>query len=154
MPNCHETNSPAVIFEDFGDETILIHLDTGFYYSLDAIGMTLWGLLSQRLPTEDVVARLGEIYVGSAEEIARTTEVFLGKLVDEGLLRACDEPRSLNQLEAAAAPSVSTAQIPFQAPTLTRFEDMEEMLLLDPVHDVTEEGWPMAAPADDAKRDD
>jgi hypothetical protein len=30
----------------------------------------------------------------------------------------------------------------YQAPILEKFTDLATMLLLDPVHDVNEEGWP------------
>jgi hypothetical protein len=37
---------------------------------------------------------------------------------------------------------------PFQPPLFEKFTDMEAMLLLDPVHDVDDEGWPHMPAAD------
>jgi len=31
----------------------------------------------------------------------------------------------------------------FQPPTLNKYTDMRDMLLLDPIHDVGESGWPV-----------
>jgi hypothetical protein len=33
---------------------------------------------------------------------------------------------------------------PFAAPALNTFSDMQELLLLDPIHEVDEAGWPVA----------
>jgi hypothetical protein len=38
-----------------------------------------------------------------------------------------------------------TAQVdpgPWSTPTLTRFTDMQDLLVLDPVHEVDDRGWP------------
>jgi hypothetical protein len=36
----------------------------------------------------------------------------------------------------------------FESPTLAKFTDMEDLLLLDPVHEVSpDQGWPHPAPA-------
>jgi hypothetical protein len=31
----------------------------------------------------------------------------------------------------------------YQAPTIERFDDLEELLVLDPIHEVDEAGWPV-----------
>ena len=43
---------------------------------------------------------------------------------------------------------------PFVAPELKRYADMQDLLLLDPVHDVDEKGWPnaLAAPLPGTER--
>ncbi|MEM1245090.1 MAG: PqqD family protein [Acidobacteriota bacterium] len=149
MAQRYETNAPSVIFEDFGDETILIHLDTGFYYSLDATGMAVWDLLSSRFTAEEVCSRLDDDYEHAGNEMQEAVETFLGKLLEEGLVRESEQTAADEKPEA----TVNRQKVRFAAPTLSRFEDMEEMLLLDPVHDVTEQGWPMAAP-EGQKKDD
>jgi hypothetical protein len=41
-----------------------------------------------------------------------------------------------------------TGEVPFEPPILERFDDMQELLLLDPVHEVSdEEGWPARSEA-------
>jgi hypothetical protein len=36
---------------------------------------------------------------------------------------------------------------PFTPPVLEVFADMRDLLLLDPIHDVAEVGWPTAKPS-------
>ncbi len=144
MAQRYEANTPSVIFEDFGDETILIHLDTGFYYSLDATGMTLWGLFSRGFTLDEACTRLDAVYEQEGTTLRDAASSFLDRLHEEGLLRESPATEAPEQ----SAPVESGPRTRFVAPRLSRFEDMEQMFLLDPVHDVTEQGWPMAAPED------
>ena len=42
--------------------------------------------------------------------------------------------------------ATTDAKAVFQTPTLNADSDMEDLLLLDPIHDVDEKGWPQAKP--------
>jgi hypothetical protein len=42
------------------------------------------------------------------------------------------------------------AKRPFHAPGLQAFQDMQDMLALDPIHDVEAAGWPVPRPEDDS----
>jgi hypothetical protein len=39
-------------------------------------------------------------------------------------------------------PTVCPAKHTFAEPVIEEFDDMQGLLLLDPIHDVSEEGWP------------
>lgn len=45
-----------------------------------------------------------------------------------------------------------TERRPYQPPQVEAFNDLQDILLLDPIHDVDEAGWPMAAPPTDVPR--
>jgi hypothetical protein len=40
------------------------------------------------------------------------------------------------------------ARLPFDGMTVSRFEDLDELLVIDPVHEVRDEGWPHRQAAD------
>jgi hypothetical protein len=44
------------------------------------------------------------------------------------------------------ATAVPAARQPYEAPALHKYNDMQDLLLLDPVHDVDETGWPNISP--------
>ena len=46
---------------------------------------------------------------------------------------------------AASAPVEATERAPFVTPRLERYTDMQDIILLDPVHKVDSQGWPHAA---------
>lgn len=140
-----ECNEPSVIFERFDDETILINLDSGRYYSLDPVGVVVWEMITHPLSIEELLARLKSHYDADESAIESALLDFIEKMKEEQLIRPC------RQAPPAATDTTADALLPearaFAAPVLARYEDMAEMLLLDPVHDVAEAGWPQAPPA-------
>ena len=142
-----ECNEPSVIFERFADETILINLDAGHYYSMDPTGAAIWDMLNRALSLERIVDVLGTRYAANREEVAESVRAYVLRMRDEGLIRARrSPPREVTNFE----PVLPQAAV-FSRPVLAKYDDMEEMLLLDPVHDVAEVGWP--APASGTERD-
>lgn len=141
-----ECNTPSVIYERFEDETILINLDAGHYYSIDPLGAAIWQLLNRPLPLDRVVEIVSARYASSGASVGEAVRDFVARMRDEGLIRVRRQP-----------PPESVSDVPslelgatFSPPVLAKYDDMQEMLLLDPVHDVAEAGWPAAAgPADD-----
>jgi hypothetical protein len=127
---------PAIIAKDFGDEAIVANLDTGLFYSLGQSGAAVWtGLASGRTLSEIVATLAGADDANARAAVGR----FIGELVTEGLLRPGDDC-----VDTIWAPRVDAE---FQAPTIERFDDLQALLLIDPIHDVGEQGWPVVAPA-------
>jgi hypothetical protein len=52
-------------------------------------------------------------------------------------------------VRSASADEPDTA-LPFETPLLEKHEDMQAMILIDPVHQVGALGWPHPADADEA----
>jgi|KBSSwiStaDraftv2_1062776.scaffolds.fasta_scaffold791310_2 hypothetical protein len=133
-----ECNSPDVVFENFGDEVILLNLRTGSYFSLDPVGMLCWDYLSQQVPIAAVIERIGAAYgLEPVERIAGDIDRLVEEFLAKNLLRSSAQPSTAG--EAADASKLPPVYAP---PSLTTFDDINEMLLLDPVHDVGEVGWP------------
>ena len=77
---------------------------------------------------------------GDPADARAVVAAFLDSLVTEGLLVAQSEsatPPALLDLPGDAGP--------FTVPGFEKFTDMQDLLLLDPIHDVDETGWPRAA---------
>jgi hypothetical protein len=141
-PTAYESNAPDVVFEAYPDETVLIHFPTGCYYSLDVVGQQLWEALSQGVAVGDVVEWARSYYAGDSEKIGEVVVGFANALAEEKLLRPVEAPlppEGGSLLPAVAAKGERPLFVP---PLLSRFRDMQEMLLFDPVHEVTEAGWP------------
>ena len=134
-----EVNEPMVISETIDGETIIITLATGNYYSLKHSGATIWAVIKQAGTLSDIVATVGARFEGDEHDIEHEISALVEKLLAEDLIRRKEGEAAL------FGPSVASAgqeRIPFLAPLLDKFTDMEAMLLLDPVHDVDEAGWP------------
>lgn len=78
-----------------------------------------------------LTAQAAELWSQASDhgEVADVADPVLARLVAEGLLVA-----------EAAAPAAEPS--PTEA-AFTRYNDMEELLLVDPIHEVDNEGWPV-----------
>lgn len=137
-------NSPTVISEVFDDEIIIIHLDHGTYYSLSQSGAEIWKLLQSGATLSDITAELAAAYILRPAEMEPIVQQFVAELAQEQLLipqNAATQP-SPPVVAPAAGTAVQSGSGCFVAPALHKYTDMQDLLLLDPIHDVTESGWP------------
>jgi hypothetical protein len=138
----YRVRSPQVIHEAIDGEVVIINLENGNYYSLRGTGAHVWGAVSGLADTGEIAADLERSYEGAAGAGASVAP-FLAELEAEGLIiPLTGEPDG-----AATWRPDGTPQEPFQPPVLERFTDMQDLILLDPVHEVDEaEGWPRPKP--------
>jgi hypothetical protein len=125
-----------VVHETIDDETILIHLGTGVYYSLEREGSTIWTLAAAGLPVGEIVALLQAAHPADAGTVQQAVPALVQELADEQLL----VPGLPDDLPDLPAPPPGAG---FVAPALARFTDMQEFMLVDPLHEVDDAaGWP------------
>jgi hypothetical protein len=137
-------NAPKVIFEAFDDEVVLINLDNGNYYSLNNEGIAVWSLIGQGATGREIVAALAARHHGSETAIAEAIREFLAQLQTEELILPTQGPDGHGNHTFTLPGTPESSDGSFVAPTLSRYTDMQELLLLDPIHDVDETGWPAA----------
>lgn len=141
-------NTPTVICEIFDGEVVIINMDSGTYYSLDHIGAALWQRLQQEASLSELIAKTAATYLMSPDEIAPLLQQFVTELLQEQLIVAVTTPHqpiARASDEVRAHPSLANGQR-FTPPLLNKFTDMQDLLLLDPIHDVAESGWPYVKP--------
>lgn len=132
-------NAPDVISETIDGETIILHLGNGFYFSAGGCGPLLWEMLSTSVPVADVVDAVAAGFDCAGVDVRGEVERFIGELTAEGLLVPAEA--------AGGAARAVDGGGAFEPATLSKFTDMEDLLLLDPVHEVSpQQGWPHAAP--------
>jgi len=84
-------------------------------------------------------------YAGDAGQIEADVVRLIAELEAEGLVVPAGSEGG-----TAAPAGVSAACEPapaYEATVLKRYEDMHDLLLLDPIHEVDEMGWPNVKPA-------
>lgn len=133
-------NTPGVVHETVDGEVVIVNLDNGLYFSTDRVGTSVWNLLARAEPVESIIDWARTTYNGAAPDIASDVQTFLGQLEQNKLVVPVD---------AAPEPESNDGAVPTPAsyapPELQVYSDMEELLLLDPVHDVGDAGWPNKA---------
>ena len=138
-------STQEVVHETIDGEAILLHLGTGSYYSLAGSGAEIWGLIERGHAAEEIGARLGARY-GDEAAVAGAVRDLLDELVAEELVRPAGADVGPPN-GASPHPEAPVAER-FVAPRLQKFTDMQELLLIDPIHEVDEAvGWPEPRPA-------
>jgi hypothetical protein len=133
-------NSPFVISETIQGETIIIHLNTGTYYSLQGSGAEVWESIAGAATAAEIAADIAARHPVAADTAEATVTALIEDLRAEELIVASDATAR----DDIPAPATGSE---FVAPTLSKFTDMQDLVLLDPVHEVGEAGWPQAAGA-------
>jgi len=128
-----QLNSPDVIQETIEGEVIVVHLVSGSYYSLLGSGATLWNGLLAGL----AAAELSTLFAPPADP--DVIHAFVAQLQQEQLLIPAADPQPAVEPAARAALSGGS----FSPPQLQKFSDMQELLLVDPIHEVKPQGWPL-----------
>jgi hypothetical protein len=79
---------PGVVAEELDGETILLSMDSGVYFGLDAIGTTIWRELKHGAPLGSVLQQLyGSFPDVPATRIELDARLLLTDLVAQGLLQ-------------------------------------------------------------------
>lgn len=137
-------NSPKVIHETIDGETVIVNLDSGNYYSLEKVGADIWALIGSGLPVPEIIEDVACRYAGERKEMNHGVHQFVAELEQEGLI-VTDESH-VNSGEPGAAIQGTTQAIEghpvFETPALHKYSDMQDLLLLDPIHEVDDTGWP------------
>ena len=141
-------NSPTVTHETIDGEAVIINLDSGNYYSLVEVGSLIWGLIDRGASESEVINLILETYQCNATDIDRGVQELLAQLQQENLIVPFEGARSLDrsQFSPEQPAQNSHEKLPFNPPLLYKYSDMQELLLLDPIHDVDDTGWPKPNP--------
>jgi len=68
------------------DETVLLHLESKAYFTLNATGGRIWRGLKAGKSFDQIVAELEEIYEVTPEQARSSTQALLDELAQRGLL--------------------------------------------------------------------
>ena len=115
----------------------MVNLETGSYYSLNPVGTYIWTALEDGADVDEIVNDLARTFAADPAVVDPDLRAFVARLVGEGLI----VPRPDDSAATRRRDGI-VAGATYQAPTLDHYTDMQELLLLDPVHEVDATGWP------------
>ena len=128
-------NSPTVIGEAIDGEVMVINLVSGIYYNLTGTAAAAWPLLAASLPSRKIVDTLSDACGVEADALARDFAAFVDTLATEAIIRTADEA-----VEPSVVPPMAAAA--YTGFAVNRYDDMRALLVVDPVHEVGDFGWP------------
>jgi coenzyme PQQ synthesis protein D (PqqD) len=83
--------SDEQVHTSLGDEAVILGLEDGVYYGLDAVGARLWALLATPRRVSDLVALVMEEFDVGEERCEHDVLALLGELAERRLIREAPE---------------------------------------------------------------
>jgi len=136
---------PQILSEIVEGEAVVLDLRSGCYFSLDPVASAIWAQVVAETSIADIVAPMQSTHEVDEVTAREAVDGFVARLRAEGLV--VDAPLSPGHAALATGGPAAVAtgdRAPFTPPVLTRYDDVQDLLLLDPIHDVDESGWPAA----------
>lgn len=125
-----------ITYEVLRTEVIVIDFETGNYYTLIHVAKAVWQFIEQGIPLEQIAQFISDHYQRELGAVLVDLQRFIRELVEEGLIEATTSP------VVTEATPISFPEGIYDLPQLQRYTDVQSLLLLDPIHEVTEVGWP------------
>jgi hypothetical protein len=131
-----------IVFQAFEKEVILVNLDSGHYYVLDPMAGVIWQAVAAGATVAEIIQFLLPLYPSEQSQLEQAIQEFVAELRQDELILPLDSsamPKALNSLE------LNTTALPkpqFQFPTLYKYTEMENLILMDPIRTYDETGWP------------
>jgi hypothetical protein len=75
-----------VLSASVGDEIVMMSVEKGQYYNLNAVGGRIWRLLETPQRLDQIVTTLADVYEAPEDTIRAEADAFLARLKREGLL--------------------------------------------------------------------
>ncbi|MFC1771147.1 PqqD family protein [Candidatus Margulisiibacteriota bacterium] len=79
-------NTDSVVHSNIDQETLLINMDSGFYYSLDKIGSFIWENLTQNTDFENIVSNIIKKFKVDNIIAEKDLKYFMQKLSKENII--------------------------------------------------------------------
>lgn len=133
-------NSPPVVAETLDGEATIVDLESGTYYALNESGSYVWDELSKGADGDSLPEALAARYGVDPEEARSAVDGIVGELLERKLIAPLEEGAG-NGSNGKVMSAQSNGRA-YSPPKLSTYTDMQELLLLDPVHEVDDAGWP------------
>lgn len=125
--------NPRLAADVFDGEYIIANLDTGLYYNIQGIAVNLVSTLPFNDPHE-VISAIADAFPDHTDVVQQELGSVLKELLAEDIVKQ-------DTVVAPSAGTVSVEGSEYVPSRFNRYADMQDLLLLDPIHDVDEEGW-------------
>jgi coenzyme PQQ synthesis protein D (PqqD) len=142
-PARYRINSPHVIAETLEGETTIVDLNSGTYHALNETGSLVWDEINSGAEAPAAAGSLSQTFDADPAEAERDVTALVAELLEQGLIVPDEGGRDGEAPERASANGNGNgSRGVYAAPKLSTYTDMQELLLLDPIHEVDESGWP------------
>jgi hypothetical protein len=135
----YKIKNSNIVSDIVDQEAIIMDLNSGIYFSSQDVGAVIWDGIVCGFEEYQIKQRIRQSFSVEPVVFDREFGDFIGGLISNNLI-AIDPSESAPTTEWTMP--LPTAKCPYSPPILHRHGDMQDLALLDPIHDVEGEGWP------------
>jgi hypothetical protein len=129
--------SDSVSLERLDGEVIIISFNTGQFYSAKGSGADVLSMINAGLPSKQIIQMLSAHY-STFEYEHSGLDVFIASLLNVEIIQETIENR---ETETFQLPN-DLARSLWSKPELMSHDEINGLLLVDPIHETNDEGWP------------
>jgi len=119
-------NTDDVAAKVIDGEAIIMNLSNGLYFSMDRVGSAVWEMVEAGLSVDEMSSTLDARYDVDGDAIRDDVNRLVAELLAERLVL-------VTETEPSSPPStLGAADHPYSSPTLNKYDDMADLLALDP----------------------
>tara|TARA_R110001592_G_scaffold348479_1_gene642642 strand:+ start:454 stop:843 length:390 start_codon:yes stop_codon:yes gene_type:complete len=120
-----------IVSDKFEDEAVIVNLNTGVYYSLRETAFDVWVLIEKGISEKTLQSNFNDL---SEDQKVKLNEFIAFLITDEVILTDHDHEVMVSETDV---------KLDFRSLDYSKFNDMTNLIMLDPVHEVDQEkGWP------------
>lgn len=79
-------------FRVIGEETVILNIETGFYYTLNEVGTSIWQLCEKGRSIKEIARIISKEYIVDEDEARKDVLEFINDLYKEGLVEIYKDP--------------------------------------------------------------
>jgi hypothetical protein len=125
-----------VVLERLGNEIVIISFNSGRYYSAKGLATDILLLIQNRIPAAKWEIKLSNYYPSDVLDKNKIRK-YLETLIENSLCIGIEELEDSNY-----DLPVDMQRDQFDEPTLKIYDDLQDIIMVDPIHDTSLEGWP------------
>jgi len=135
----YKVKNSNIVSEIVDQEAIIMDLNSGIYFSSQDVGAVIWDGIVCGFEEYHIKQRIRQSLSVEPGDFDRDLADFIAVLIANKLIEI--DPSESVPATDWSMPLPAT-RCPYNPPILSRHGDMQDLALLDPIHDVEGEGWP------------
>ena len=139
---CYRINKDYVVHEQMDLELTVINLQKGHYFIGKGTAIDIFLMLEESMSIDCLVEKVTAIYKVEETPLRQELSSLIEQWLTNDLISEVDDCSENTDQESSVAADLK----PWSQPIFVAFDDMRDLLLLDPIHEteLDQQGWPVA----------
>jgi hypothetical protein len=81
-----QRNETKFLASALGEEIVMMNTDNGDYIGVNSVGSDIWNLLTEPIHVNELVAKVGELYDVTAEQLETEINDFVQRMLKQDMI--------------------------------------------------------------------